>query len=225
MARREGRTASVTGRDGYITNKALLYAIAHIQSLPPELQEWSDMYDMCLLARARLGVHTFAQAIGVESHTGRPFTLWPEREEELTAGEREKRDEFTAQLDQFRSQAQRARAETTTRAMEARYEFVRPIGLGEFAANLASLTEREDITGATFSICEAPSGFVAIEHPDETGSFSCIQGAVDDIPVRIFVGPGKRAFIWEGARFLESGDTPTAPVDFIEEDEPESKAD
>jgi hypothetical protein len=40
----------VTGRDGYVIQKALVYAIEAIESLPPEHQEWSDCQDMkCIL--------------------------------------------------------------------------------------------------------------------------------------------------------------------------------
>ncbi|QEU08696.1 hypothetical protein [Paracoccus yeei] len=41
--------ASATGRDGYIMVKALVYAIARIQSLPDDRQEHGDMMDMCEL--------------------------------------------------------------------------------------------------------------------------------------------------------------------------------
>jgi hypothetical protein len=37
---------SITGRDVYITAKALLYAIEAINALPPQHQEWSDLQDM-----------------------------------------------------------------------------------------------------------------------------------------------------------------------------------
>ncbi len=34
-------TNSITGRDGYIQKKAWMYAIAHIQSMTEDEQEWS----------------------------------------------------------------------------------------------------------------------------------------------------------------------------------------
>lgn len=43
--------AGITGRDGAVSAKALVYAISTIQSLPVERQEWSDMCDMCAIAR------------------------------------------------------------------------------------------------------------------------------------------------------------------------------
>lgn len=42
-------TASVTGRDGYIINKALAYAISTIRALPKEQREESDAEDMLAL--------------------------------------------------------------------------------------------------------------------------------------------------------------------------------
>lgn len=47
------KAASVTGRDGYIIAKALAYAIARIQSLPDDRQEYGDMLDMCALLHER----------------------------------------------------------------------------------------------------------------------------------------------------------------------------
>jgi hypothetical protein len=67
-------------RDHYITAKALAYAIAAIDSLPPERQEWSDRNDMVeLLHRMVPGeIQREALALGVEGHFGRPpdLTNW-----------------------------------------------------------------------------------------------------------------------------------------------------
>jgi len=41
----------ITRRDGYVMGKALAYAIAAIQCLPCERQEWSDCRDMIALLR------------------------------------------------------------------------------------------------------------------------------------------------------------------------------
>ena len=41
----------ITGRDSYLTAKALFYAIAYIQELPPEKQAHSDLLDMCEIAK------------------------------------------------------------------------------------------------------------------------------------------------------------------------------
>lgn len=76
---------SITERDGYIRLKALLYAIAHIQSLPQELQERSDMADMCALFRHEMTHNgqfdvpvSAALVFGVEAHTGVAIDLWPD---------------------------------------------------------------------------------------------------------------------------------------------------
>ena len=42
---------SITGRDAYIMSQALVIAIGHIQRLPQKQQEWSNMVDMCQIAR------------------------------------------------------------------------------------------------------------------------------------------------------------------------------
>ncbi len=70
---------SITGRDDYIRDEALVYAIAHIQSLPREKQEVTNMCDMCKIARATIGLNTLAfYALGVERHTGIAVDIWPE---------------------------------------------------------------------------------------------------------------------------------------------------
>jgi len=76
------KTENITGRDGIIISKALAYAIATIQALPPEKQEWSDMHDMIAILNAwhpnefiREGV--LAQT--VEIHTGRRPVLIDEK--------------------------------------------------------------------------------------------------------------------------------------------------
>lgn len=89
---------SITGRDGYIVNQALLYAIAHIQSLPEEKQEWSNMRDMCAIVRADMAFFTIQLVCGVEHHTGIVPNLWPEPDEYLTEQERYERDSFCRTL-------------------------------------------------------------------------------------------------------------------------------
>jgi hypothetical protein len=71
------KAASIAGRDGYIVKRALLYAIAHIRSLPPEEQEGSDMADMCAIARAHDASTMGAYAADVCTHTGVAVELWP----------------------------------------------------------------------------------------------------------------------------------------------------
>ncbi|MFA5538576.1 MAG: hypothetical protein WCZ72_09455 [Gemmobacter sp.] len=73
---------SITGCDGYITMKALLYAIATIQSLPEADREYGDMHHMCELARdmcqSDVAVRLLAPAIlEVARHTGHVPDLWP----------------------------------------------------------------------------------------------------------------------------------------------------
>ncbi|MBZ9939436.1 hypothetical protein LB518_24330 [Mesorhizobium sp. BR1-1-16] len=79
------QSESVTGRDGYVLAKALLYAIDAIQHLPREMQERSDMVDMCALARAVHGGGLADALIFVEAHTGREIDLWPDDEDRTAA--------------------------------------------------------------------------------------------------------------------------------------------
>lgn len=69
---------NITGRDGYIITKALAYAIAHIQSLPFEKQERSDMMDMCRILLAAEDQTIALQIYDVIRHTGSTPDLWDE---------------------------------------------------------------------------------------------------------------------------------------------------
>ncbi|KRW96245.1 hypothetical protein [Paracoccus sp. MKU1] len=71
--------ASVTGRDGYIVAKALVYAIAHIQSLPEERQEYGDMLDMCdLVYKSGLPQSLIDMIVhDVERHVRQEVNLYP----------------------------------------------------------------------------------------------------------------------------------------------------
>lgn len=72
--------ASMVGRVGYINLKALLYAVACIQTLPGDKQEWSDMCDMCAIARSTLAERPNRGADilwSVEHHVGHQIDLWP----------------------------------------------------------------------------------------------------------------------------------------------------
>lgn len=61
--------------------QALVYAIAHIQSLPEEKQEFSNMCDMCIIAReSNFAVFLPSHITGVFAHTGIKVNLWPEGE-------------------------------------------------------------------------------------------------------------------------------------------------
>ena len=68
---------SVTGRDGYIRLQALLYAVARIQTLPEDQQEYSNMVDMCAIARAMNSPPIWPIVWGVELHVGHEIDLWP----------------------------------------------------------------------------------------------------------------------------------------------------
>ncbi|MCM2504106.1 hypothetical protein NDN16_10525 [Aureimonas altamirensis] len=97
------RTTSndITGRDGYIVTQALIYAIAHIQNLPEEDQEWANMRDMCRLVRASTSPFIPQFMLSVKNHTGTLPNLWPEEEGDLSASELTARDEFQAELAAF----------------------------------------------------------------------------------------------------------------------------
>lgn len=86
------KKASITGRDNYIMAQALLYGIAQIQNLPPEQQAWSDMCDMCALARSipDLATHVF----WVQTHTQTEIDLWPDHDDDLDVRERHEKAAF-----------------------------------------------------------------------------------------------------------------------------------
>jgi hypothetical protein len=69
---------NITGRDNYIIAKALIYAIAEIQSLPSEKQEYSDMMDMCDIANKFWPDFLAILEREVLIHTGKPVNLNPE---------------------------------------------------------------------------------------------------------------------------------------------------
>jgi len=73
----------VTGRDSYIVHKALAYAIATIQNLPKQRQEYSDMLDMCALLKANPAACIFI--LEAQNHMGVPINLDPEQELENAA--------------------------------------------------------------------------------------------------------------------------------------------
>lgn len=73
---------SITGRDGYITMKAMLYAIATIKSLPAVDREYGDMVDMQKLIRDMIrqdmDVPVLCHAmLEVNRHTGEMPELFP----------------------------------------------------------------------------------------------------------------------------------------------------
>lgn len=75
------------GRQSYIIGQALLFAIDAIQHLPSEAQKWSDMRDMCALARALHGEYLVSEVFFLEIRTGREIDLWPDDEDRAAANE------------------------------------------------------------------------------------------------------------------------------------------
>ena len=108
-------TSGVTGRDGYIVIQALLYAIARIQSLPADRQEWANMRDMCELVRAGADARPQFWHIvwGVESHVDQEIDLWPDSEA-MTDADRELRAHLRSRI-----RKAQARFEATGLALEA----------------------------------------------------------------------------------------------------------
>ena len=103
MSRRQTAT-SITRRDGFIVPQAMLYAIGYIQSLPAERQEWSNMLDMCMIVRAQQSPFTITHIINLEVFHGFKIELWPEGDEDLSAIEKQARDEFRKAYEEQRKQ-------------------------------------------------------------------------------------------------------------------------
>lgn len=76
--------ASATGRDGYIIAKALAYAIARIQSLPDDRQEYGDILDMCALLHERDLPQSMLDMIllDVERHVQHEVDVYPGEDSE-----------------------------------------------------------------------------------------------------------------------------------------------
>ena len=106
-----GTVTSIGDGDDRIILKALLYAIANIQTLPDHRQERIDMNDMCALARASLGSHPASGANvlwGVEHHVGHEINLWPAHGGEEANGlysdeELDRRDSVRAQVNEWKA--------------------------------------------------------------------------------------------------------------------------
>lgn len=96
------RSTSITGRDNYIRNQALLYAIAHIQSLPEHMQEFSNMCDMCNLVIADQNIFTPKHLWDVERHTGVVPNLWPLPLDSYSAEQLELKEQWEAAHEYFR---------------------------------------------------------------------------------------------------------------------------
>lgn len=99
---RKSKATSLTGRDGYIMGQALVYAIAHIQSLPEEKQEFSNMCDMCTIAlKSNFSAFLPAHIQSVYAHTGVKVDLWP-MGEPTDAGEVEQRSSLEMSFKLYR---------------------------------------------------------------------------------------------------------------------------
>lgn len=97
----KGTIEGVTGRDSYIQAKALIYAIAMIQSLPKDRQEWSDMRDMCAIART-IDPTSLANLIyQTQRHTGITIDIWPDRDEDLTEYDRREKKALKANIGSY----------------------------------------------------------------------------------------------------------------------------
>jgi len=73
-------TPNITGRDDYIMNKALSYAITTIENLPSVQQEASDCDGMCTLLEARVpdAAARAAVMLSARAHMGQaPFLVSP----------------------------------------------------------------------------------------------------------------------------------------------------
>lgn len=89
---------ATTGRDDYIMSQALIYAIAQIQSLPRDRQEFSNMCDMCAIART-INPGTLALIIyETQRRTNTVIDLWPDNDDHNLRMQNE-RNAFLAVLD------------------------------------------------------------------------------------------------------------------------------
>jgi hypothetical protein len=73
----------ITGRDDLIEPQAFVLAIGYIQSLPPGQQSWSNMNDMCKIARAKFSSDSIAVHIAdFYRRTGVLIDLFPDDEDD-----------------------------------------------------------------------------------------------------------------------------------------------
>jgi hypothetical protein len=87
-----------SARVNRIHAKALIYAIASIQGLRDEAQEWSDMRDMCAIART-IEPATLAKLVAdVRAFTGTTVDIWPDHDDDLNEMERREKKVFKAVL-------------------------------------------------------------------------------------------------------------------------------
>ncbi|NKJ97101.1 hypothetical protein GFM14_37360 [Rhizobium leguminosarum bv. viciae] len=97
----------ITGRDDYIQAQALIYAIACIQNLPQDRQEWSNMRDMCAIARTIAPGNLAKWIFDTQRHTGTVIDIWPDHDEDLTDGERREKKAFKFALSTHVSELER----------------------------------------------------------------------------------------------------------------------
>lgn len=101
-------TKNITGRDGMIIVQGLLYGIAAIQALPEHQQPFSNMVDMCAIARA-LGAHDNWTILvyEIECKLGVEIELWPDREA-MTKLDVAKRNDHRAEIEGIHRQRKAA---------------------------------------------------------------------------------------------------------------------
>jgi hypothetical protein len=76
-------TINITRRDDYIESQALVLAIGYIQSLPRKQQQWSNMNDMCKIARAKFYPTAIADHVAtLYFSTSALITLFPDDEDD-----------------------------------------------------------------------------------------------------------------------------------------------
>lgn len=90
--------ANITGRDDDVMRKGLIYAIANIQQLPSERQEWSDMSDMCAIARTIRPDELGFLISSVQAHTGLSIDIWPDHDDDLNENQRREKQAFKRTL-------------------------------------------------------------------------------------------------------------------------------
>ena len=92
---------NVTGRDDFIEAKALIYAIACIQNLPEERQEWSDMRDMCAIARTIQPGMLGSLIYETQRHTGTVIDIWPDHDDDLREADRREKKAFKFAVESY----------------------------------------------------------------------------------------------------------------------------
>lgn len=91
-------STNVTGRDDYLANQAIIYAIAYIQNLPKDQQERSNMMDMCAIARTLPPTALALLVAQTQLHTGTIIDIWPGEDADFDVATRRERKAFKSAL-------------------------------------------------------------------------------------------------------------------------------